>query len=168
MPEPAASPAREHPLLRRLAALGLETADFVIFGSAPLLAHGLRPAIRDLDIVARGTAWERARQCGLPATGTITGAEAAQFWDGRITFFRHWITPHWNTDDLISRAEVIDGLRFAPLTDVLAYKLMLQRPKDIADIQAITQSCLPGPAPDAPVVAENPVQAGHRGAADLQ
>ncbi|SRR6266545_5223270 len=128
----------EHPFIRRLAALGLDPDDFVIFGSGPLLAHGIRTAIRDLDVVARDRAWRRACEIGLPAAGGITGAPAVQFWGGKIMLFRDWITPDWDPGGLIDRAEVIAELRFAPLADVLAYKLLLQRPKDLTDIQGIT------------------------------
>ena len=51
----------ENKLIRRLikivAELDLDHRDFVIFGSGPLLAHGLRRRIGDLDVVARGPAW---------------------------------------------------------------------------------------------------------------
>lgn len=137
--EIARSIVTEHPLIRRLAALGLEPEDFVIFGSAPLFVHGYSAVLRDLDIVARGTAWAQARGTGLPTVGTITGDDAVQFWGERITVFQDWISPFWNTDDLISRADIIGGFRFAPLADVLAYKFMLRRRKDIADIQAFAQ-----------------------------
>ena len=149
MSESVVSLVSEHRLLRRLAALELDAANFVIFGSAPLLAHGVRRAICDLDIVAWGTAWDQARRQGIPDAGTITGDEAAQFWDGKIMIFHRWITSHWNIDDLINRSDVIAGFRFASLADVLAYKLMLQRPKDIADIQAMARHCQPRPALDA-------------------
>ena len=43
----------EHPLIRRLASLGLDREHFVIFGSGPLLVQGIRTKIGDLDIVAR-------------------------------------------------------------------------------------------------------------------
>jgi hypothetical protein len=132
--------AAAHQLIRQLAALGLNAEDFVIFGSAPLLLHGFRSTIGDLDIVARGAAWDQARELGVPTVGTITGTEAIQFRAERITVFRDWISPRWDVDDLISRADVIGGLRFATLADVIAYKLMLRRPKDIADIERIAQS----------------------------
>jgi hypothetical protein len=135
--DPAAT-TDQHPLIRRLATIGLEPSHYVIFGSGPLLAHGIRTTIRDLDVVARGPAWHHARQAGLPATGTITGDPAAQFWNNMIMIFQRWITPDWNTDELISRAQHIGGLPYAPLTDVLRYKQILQRPKDITDIQAMT------------------------------
>jgi hypothetical protein len=58
---------------------------------------------------------------------------------GCIQVSQEWIPKTWSADDLINRAEIIQGLRFARLTDVLAYKQMLMRPKDIADIQALSQ-----------------------------
>ena len=127
------------PLIRRLIAFDLDRDDFVIFGSAPLLAHGLRRSIRDLDIVARGAAWRRASELGVPAVGTISGDPVVHLCGGQIQVSQGWIAKAWNTDDLIDRAEIVQGLRFARLADVLAYKQILMRPKDIADIQALTQ-----------------------------
>jgi hypothetical protein len=129
----------KNPLIHHLIALDLDCDHFVIFGSAPLLAHGLRRSIRDLDVVARGAAWRRASELGVPTVETITGDPAMNLCDGRIQVFQEWISKEWSTDDLIDRAEIIQGLRFAPLADVLAYKRKLKRPKDIADIEVLTQ-----------------------------
>jgi hypothetical protein len=60
------------------------------------------------------------------------------FWDGRIQFCERWISDAWQTDELIERAERIDGIPFAPLADTLAYKKMLRRMKDIDDIKLLT------------------------------
>lgn len=128
----------EHPLIRRLIQLDLERDNFVIFGSGPLLAHGIRN-IHDLDVVARGSAWHRVCDQGIPSTGKISNAPATCFWGGRIQFFREWISTDWDSDDLIDQAEIVEGLRFARLPDVLAYKRMLMRPKDIMDIHAIAK-----------------------------
>lgn len=131
----------ENRLIRRLIKLvnelDVDHRDFVIFGSGPLLAHGLRQTIRDLDVVARGTAWHRVSECGIPSVGAISGAPMALFWGGRIQFSPEWISKEWDTDDLIGRSEIIQGLPFAQLTDVLAYKQMLDRPKDRPDIEAL-------------------------------
>jgi hypothetical protein len=124
-------------LIKLVTELDLDRRDFVIFGSGPLLAHGLRRSIRDLDVVARGTAWRRVSERGFPAAGAITGAPMALFWGGLIEFSSGWISEGWDTDDLIGRAEIIHGLPFAQLTDVLAYKQMLRRPKDGPDIEAL-------------------------------
>jgi hypothetical protein len=131
----------QHPLVYRLieicSELKLNRDDLVVFGSGPLLAHGLRQDIRDLDVVARRDAWRRVTQFGEPAVGPISGNPMVHFWGGRIQFSRQWISTNWNTDHLIERAEVLHGLRFATLGDVLAYKRELRRPKDVADIHAL-------------------------------
>jgi hypothetical protein len=147
MHEPAPFPAlSENRLIRRLAMLvselDLDVRDFVIFGSGPLLAHGLRYGIHDLDVVARGPAWRRAREHGVRGTGSFNGAPMAMFWNGLIQFSQGWISADWDADDLIDRAETIQGWPFAGLTDVLAYKRILLRPKDYPDIAALRQAAL--------------------------
>ncbi len=57
--------------------------------------------------------------------------------EGRLQFFEHWITQDWDTEALIDNADIIDGLRFAPLMEVLRYKDELNRPKDAADIEVL-------------------------------
>ncbi len=145
MHTPAPFPAlSESGLIRRLAMLvtelDLDSRDFVIFGSGPLLAHGLRYDIHDLDIVARGPAWRRVAGHGCPGTGSINGAPMALFWDGLIQFSQGWISADWHADDLIDWAETIRGWPFARLTDVLAYKQALLRPKDYPDIAVLHQT----------------------------
>jgi hypothetical protein len=136
-------------LLRRLemliTGLQLDRRDFVIFGSGPLLAHGLRDGIHDLDVVARGPAWQRVLEHGCPGTGSVNGAPMALFWNGLIQFSRGWISADWDADDLIDGAQSIQGWPFAPLADVLAYKEILLRPKDYPDIAALHQA-VPRPA----------------------
>jgi len=128
-----------HPLIRRLVSLDLNRRDFVIFGSGPLLAHGIREQIADLDIVARGSAWKRAYELGIPAIGHSSGAPIIHFWGGRIEVFSEWNPRVVNTDKLIDQAKVIAGLRFARMEHVLAYKRSLRRPKDMKDINALEE-----------------------------
>ena len=127
----------EHPLIRRLLVLDLSADDHVVFGSGPLLAHGLRHRIGDLDVVARGAAWQRACALGVPAVGPLNGAPMVHFWGGRIEVSREWISPEWDIDELIDKADVIGGVRFARLEHVLAYKASLRRPKDVADLDVL-------------------------------
>jgi hypothetical protein len=140
--KPAAAGAlSEDRLIRRLVTLvtdlDLDRSDFVIFGSGPLLAHGLRQGVRDLDVVARGNTWHRVSEHGIPDTGAISGSPMALFWGGLIQFSPEWISQDWDTDDLITRSELIQELPFAQLTDVLAYKQKLDRPKDRRDIDVL-------------------------------
>jgi hypothetical protein len=125
-----------HPLISRLLALELDASDYAIYGSGQLLVHGLR-SINDLDIVARGRAWARAREIGVAAIAPLNNAPMVQFWDGMIEVTSGWITHEGSVDRLIDEAEMIHGIRFVRLTNVLSYKKKLARPKDIADIEAL-------------------------------
>lgn len=127
----------EHELLRELKDMNLDTEDFVIFGSAPLLAHGLRTDIRDLDVLARNGVWDEVVAKGELARGDVTGDEVREFHGGRIQFSQRWISGDFDTDDLIDEATTVDGLPFAPLAEVLCYKQKLDRPKDQDDITAL-------------------------------
>ncbi len=124
-----------NPLVKKLLSLGLPPDDFVVFGSGPLMARGLRES-HDLDVLARGAAWEKARAAGEPRLSK-QGDPAAVFFGGEIEVFGSWGPGVWDVDGLIDGADVIDGIRFATLENVLKWKRLLGRPKDLADIALI-------------------------------
>lgn len=130
---------RRNRLVGVLRQMNLNPDNFVVFGSAPLLVHGIRASINDLDIVARGEVWQYVSMIGVPATGSYSGDRTWRFLDGDIQFSERWITSDWDTDALIDNAEIIDGIRFATLVDVLHYKEILRRPKDAPDIKALRE-----------------------------
>jgi hypothetical protein len=124
-------------LIRWLAERPLDREEFVIVGSAPLLAHGIGEGeLRDLDVVACGATWSRVHATGAPGTGMITGAPVVSFYGGRVHFSEEWFGPR-STRELIDRADVIGGLRFASLPDVLEYKRISGREKDLRHIKAL-------------------------------
>ncbi|MFC4034460.1 hypothetical protein ACFO3J_23715 [Streptomyces polygonati] len=142
---------REHPLIHDLLALvneyDLDLSDMVIFGSGPLLAKGLRADIHDLDIVARSKTWCRVKRHGARSIGQANHARIAQFCDGRIQFSAGWVSDDWKAAELIDRAETIRGLPFARIENVLAYKQLLNRPKDQQDIEMLQDlGVVPAPA----------------------
>jgi hypothetical protein len=122
-----------HPLLAALRGLGLPAADYVICGSGPLLAHGMRERIGDLDVVARGAAWD--------ALAAHIAPRPAPSGHGRmirlvIEVVDRWL-PGFDTTELIDSAQRHHGLPFAPLSMVRASKLATARPKDTADLAAL-------------------------------
>ncbi|MGH3244157.1 MAG: hypothetical protein ACRDNL_27520 [Spirillospora sp.] len=124
-------------LVRWLADQPFDHDEFVIVGSAPLLAHGIgNGLLRDLDVVACGTTWRDVCANGERGTGTITGAPLVSFCGGRVHFSEEWFGPK-STRELIAGADVIGGLRFASLPDVLEYKRFLRRDKDLRHIKAL-------------------------------
>lgn len=122
-----------HPLIRALTGLRLPTTDYVVFGSGPLLAHGLRTQLGDLDVVARGHAWDRlAAHCPPRRAPSGHGYVIPLV----IEVADRWL-PGFDTDHLISTAEHHDGIPFAPLDAVRASKHATDRPKDRADLALI-------------------------------
>ena len=122
--------------------LDLDSRDFVIFGSGPLLSP-----TGCVTTSTTWTSWPAARRGGASPVMAAQGPEAttvpappALFWDGLIQFSQGWISADWHADDLIDWAETIRGWPFARLTDVLAYKQALLRPKDYPDIAVLHQT----------------------------
>jgi hypothetical protein len=116
----------------KVSALELPLHDYVLFGSLPLLAHGLTERVNDIDILARGFAWKHAR--------TLSKAELAPMGEWRVSLEDIEIYNAWlgmDTDAIIDRAVFIDNLPYADLQDVLAFKQKLNRPKDAEHIRLI-------------------------------
>ena len=114
-------------LREKVSALGLPAGDYAVFGSGPLLAHGLVQNVNDVDVLARGAAWEAARGLGEVVDGEM-GDPVVRLGGGEVEIFGGWLG--MDADWIIDGAETVWGLPFARLGDVLAFKRLLRRPKD--------------------------------------
>jgi hypothetical protein len=117
-------------LLDEVRALGLPAGHFVLFGSAPLLVRGIVPAAGDVDVLVRGPAWDAAKAIGPVVRLSPYDVEVVRLLDGRIEIGTVWGIGTVDVDELINTAETIDGLPFAGLAHVRAYKELADRPKD--------------------------------------
>ncbi|MFV0128319.1 hypothetical protein ACLGI4_11455 [Streptomyces sp. HMX112] len=129
----------EHPLIRKLLALGLPAADYVIAGSGPLLAHGLRDTIGDLDIVARGAAWRRVLGWADPVPAPSGHGRMVLLCGGGIEVFDRWLPGTRGPDEMIDGAEWVRGIPFCPLREVLMWKELYDREKDREDVRLIRE-----------------------------
>lgn len=123
---------KDHPLIKQLLALGLPPEDFAVFGSGPMLARGIKES-HDLDLLARRAAWEKAAVGGT--VDAAYGGRKAVI--GDIEIFNGWGPGEWDIDGLIDGADVIDGIRFVTLQNVLKWKRSVGRPKDREHISLI-------------------------------
>ena len=119
-------------VLAEVRALELPGAGWAVFGSGPMLAHGLIPDVGDLDLVATGAAWARALELGPAETGP-GGDRVVRL--GRIELFDGWMGLELGA--LLERAELLYGLRWASLRDVLEFKERLERPKDAEHLRLL-------------------------------
>ena len=130
-------------LCQKVAALRLPAGDYAVFGSGPILAHGLVRSVNDVDVLARGAAWETARGLGAVVDGEM-GDPVVRLGGGEVEIFGGWLG--MDADGIIDGAETVWGLPFARLEDVLQFKRLLARPKDREHARLI-KSYLGGGAP---------------------
>ncbi|MFE5092761.1 hypothetical protein ACFRCI_20990 [Streptomyces sp. NPDC056638] len=128
---------RQHPFVRELISLHLPAADYVVAGSGPLLAHGLRQDVSDLDIVARGDAWKIASNMAEAAVPPSGHGLRVVLFGGDIEIFDRWLPGARDTDSLINSAELIEEIPFCPLSEVLNWKVRSNRVKDKQDVELI-------------------------------
>lgn len=125
-----------HPLVRQLFSLNLPTEHFAIAGSGPLFVRGWIDDPGDLDLVARGPAWEIAAELGGPPRSAPYGdVQRIPLFDGHLEVLDGWFPERWSTDHLIDDADKLAGLRFVTLDVVGAVKRALDRPRDRAHLK---------------------------------
>lgn len=125
----------KHPLVRELLKCGLPSEDFAIFGSGPLMAHGILES-KDLDLVARGRALELSAERGEMGK-TAAGDPVIRLAGGEIEVFDRWAPGEWDVDTLVDSADALDGLRFVKLGEVRKWKESMGRPKDKIHLELI-------------------------------
>jgi len=129
-------------LIRELMTLNLPVDDYAIFCSAPLAAHGLIDfsEVSDLDLIARGKAWEEAKRLSKVAhiQTDLKFGEVLGFFKKNdefdISVYTGWPHGIWDVNELIDTADVVDGIRFVKLENVLKWKKARNRPKDAGQI----------------------------------
>lgn len=116
--------------------LGLPLGEYVVFGSGPLAARGIRDS-DDIDLFVTSRLYEQLKAEGWPEQPWPEGG-------GRLVNGDVEADDTWNYGDyrptpeeVIARAELINGVPFAPLTEVLAWKRAFGRDKDLHDIELI-------------------------------
>lgn len=113
-------------LLRRVRRLEFPPGDYVIFGSAPLLLGGIIPEVQDIDIIALRAAWQKALEFA-PAQKGRFGDRVVKV-DQVVEVYDGWM--QLDAQAVLASATSYQGLPFAALRDVAAYKRALARPKD--------------------------------------
>ncbi|MFH1631477.1 MAG: hypothetical protein ABIA47_00420 [bacterium] len=117
-------------------ALELPIKDFAIVSSGPMIVRNLIPCNHDIDILARGKAWEMVTKLG-EVTQAAMRDHMVKLENGTIEIFDGWAPSDRSDDELIDSAEMIDGLPFVKLEYVLEYKKKLGRVKDLKHVEIL-------------------------------
>jgi len=125
-------------MFKELISLNLPPEDYAIFGSGPLEERHIREVTHDLDIIARGKAWEKVKKLGQTQIPPSENGEMVILFDGDIEIYNKWISDSWDIDMLINTAEIYEGVRVVTTDQVEIYKKTLHRGKDIKDLFLMT------------------------------
>lgn len=98
-----------------------------------MLAHGLIDTVNDIDVLARGGAWQKA--LSLKDFEQATGGDKIIHIPNQIDIFNGWL--NLDKEAILARATLIDSLPYADLRDVLAFKQKLNRVKDQAHLSKL-------------------------------
>jgi hypothetical protein len=123
-------------ILSKVKKLNLPKDSYVVFGSGPMAALGLRES-NDIDLLVSKEIYQKLK--GLGWQQIEKGPN-----DNPLTYDVFEVHDNWDfsaysptLSDLLSNAFEIDGIKFASIKDVQRWKSHLSRPKDLKDIKLI-------------------------------
>lgn len=129
-------------LTKKIKSFGFMEGEFALFGSAPIVARGLRDFTHDIDILVSKRIWDECRKKDkewiykkFERDGRVI--EELEHEGGNIELYYNWAPGEWDEDRLMREAEIIDGLPFVKLEDVLKWKKLSAREKDLKDAALI-------------------------------
>ncbi len=116
--------------------LDLPEGEFIVFGSCPMAAAGIRES-SDIDLLVTSkvlkdleqAGWKRLVKAENDAPLTFGDFEAHDQWS--FTSYKPTLS------QLLATADIIDGVPFASLAEVRKWKQSSGRPKDLKDIELI-------------------------------
>jgi len=128
-------------LFEKFKALNLPIGEYAIFGSGPMAIRGLRKS-SDIDLVVTDKffkeleklpQWKKEKSC-LGSDMLIRRDSELE-----VEALMEWMPGAWDIEGLIKNADIIDGLAFVKLEEVLRWKKMRDKEKDKKDIELIEE-----------------------------
>lgn len=127
-------------IIQQVKALGLPLGQYVVFGSGPLAARGIR-ATADVDLFTTTALYTQLKVNGWEEKEKPVDARGFYLTRGIYEANDTWHHGSYNPrpEAIIAAADIINGVPFAPLVEVLKWKQAFGRPKDVADVRLIEQ-----------------------------
>lgn len=122
--------------LKQVAKLGLPLGEYTIFGSGPLFVRGIKDDIGDFDLLVTQKIWNKFKNIpGWQQKVSLKGSKYLA--KGDVELYKDWKPGRWNVNRLIQQSDIIEGLPFVKMSEVLRWKKAYNRRKDQKDIQLI-------------------------------
>lgn len=125
-------------IVAKVQELNLPARSYIVFGSCPLAAAGIREA-GDIDLLVSSAVYEKLRAEGWQQVNK--GPNDTPLTHDAFEAHEHWNFSTYNPtlEELLTRATEVNGVLFASLEDVRKWKAASGREKDIADIKRIDE-----------------------------
>jgi hypothetical protein len=123
-------------IFRRLKELNFPLGEYVLVGSAPLAARGLREA-SDLDIAVTDKLWRQLKASGKYQEIEKYGRIFLDVEDIDIISQLDWEAYPTTVKEAIKTADIIDGFPFLSISETIKFKKALGREKDFHDIKLL-------------------------------
>ncbi len=125
-------------IVAKVKSLKLAKGSYVVFGSCPLAVADIREA-HDVDLFVTPGALLAIKQ--LCSEGSVVRSDAECFANADFDAHTNWDIGTYKPSlhQLLATATVFDGVPFASLGHVRAWKLASGRPKDLRDVRLIDE-----------------------------
>lgn len=123
-------------IFKKLAELNLPLGEYVLVGSGPLAARGLREA-NDLDIVVSHKLFSILHDSGKYKEVEKYGLIFLQSGDVEIIPQLDWDAYQTVVEEAIRTADIINGFPFLSIPETIKFKTAMGREKDFKDIELL-------------------------------
>ncbi len=123
-------------IFERVKSLNLPLGQYIIIGGV-MEAHGIRPA-RDVDLLVNKELFQQLKNDGWKRKWFFWRVLRCKLLvKGDTEVFSNYKYKNYrpDTDELIKNADIIEGLPFLPLTELIKFKSELAREKDLRDVE---------------------------------
>jgi len=120
-------------VIRIVKSLGFPIGSYVVFSGSTLAVHGIRET-SDVDIVCTPELFAQCKAEGWTEYPKSDGSHYLKRADVELCTEVRCAGLLLTAEELIARAEVIDGIALASLEDVKAFKKAYGRAKDLMDL----------------------------------
>ncbi len=127
-------------IFKKIKKLHFPLGQYIVIGSGPMAAHGIKN-INDIDIVVTPELFERCKQEGWEQIPWTYPDKIGKVFlrKGFIELYLDVNCRNFNPTfkELLQRADVMNGITFASLEDVMKFKKEYNKPKHLEDIRKI-------------------------------
>lgn len=123
-------------LLEQLKEAGLPAGKWAVFGSGPMAVRGLKDP-HDLDIIVTEDVYGKFKSKPNWDEKQATFDNYLESKESGVELWHNWRPGEWDIKELIQNSEIINGIRYVSLENVLKWKKLMGRKKDIKDIKTI-------------------------------